>query len=234
MKMNWMKKTGRTLLAAALLAGMTSFAMPTADAAKNIKDLSTPEEITAELQKEGGAVYPIGEPNTGYAKYFTGRSFLYPMESKFVNVANVTFEPGCINFWHKHHGSCQVLAGVSGKGYYQIWGEEPKELLPGQSVTIPEGVKHWHGAQNGSSKRAQGSPPIHQRTADSRLQKRYLPDGRRRSHGGDGGYAPVCQGLSRLLPDQARLPSPLLRLDHRGNAQFAAGLHGYAATHLCE
>jgi len=29
---------------------------------------------------------------------------------------------------------------------YQIWGEEPKELLPGQSVTIPEGVKHWHGA----------------------------------------------------------------------------------------
>ena len=50
----------------------------------------------------------------------------------------------------KHHGSCQVLAGVSGKDYYQIWGEEPKELLPGQSVTIPEGVKHWHGAQNGS------------------------------------------------------------------------------------
>lgn len=150
MKMNWMKKTGRTLLAAALLAGMASFAMPTADAAKNIKDLSTPEEITAELQKEGGAVYPIGEPNTGYAKYFTGRSFLYPMESKFVNVANVTFEPGCINFWHKHHGSCQVLAGVSGKGYYQIWGEEPKELLPGESVTIPEGVKHWHGAQNHS------------------------------------------------------------------------------------
>ncbi len=67
-----------------------------------------------------------------------------------MNVANVTFEPGCINFWHKHYGSCQVLAGVSGKGYYQIWGEEPKELLPGQSVTIPEGVKHWHGAQNGS------------------------------------------------------------------------------------
>lgn len=68
MKMNWMKKTGRTLLAAALLAGLASFAMPTADAAKNIKDLSTPEEITAELQKEGGAVYPIGALNTGYAK----------------------------------------------------------------------------------------------------------------------------------------------------------------------
>ena len=51
MKMNWLKKTGRTLLAAALLAGMAALAMPTADAAKNIKDLSTSEEITAELQK---------------------------------------------------------------------------------------------------------------------------------------------------------------------------------------
>ena len=148
--MKLMNKLGRMLMVTAVLAGVTAGGLSSVEAAKNIKDLSTPEEITAELQKEGGTVYPIGMPNTGYAKYFTGRSFLYPMESKFVNVANVTFEPGCINFWHKHHGSCQVLAGISGKGYYQIWGEEPKELLPGQSVTIPEGVKHWHGAQNNS------------------------------------------------------------------------------------
>ena len=140
--MKLLNKLGRMLMVTAVLAGVTAGGLSSVEAAKNIKDLSTPEEITAELQKEGGAVYPIGMPNTGYAKYFTGRSFLYPMESKFVNVANVTFEPGCINFWHKHHGSCQVLAGISGKGYYQIWGEEPKELLPGQSVTIPEGVKH--------------------------------------------------------------------------------------------
>lgn len=33
-----------------------------------------------------------------------------------------------------------------GEGYYQIWGEKPQKLLPGKSVTIPEGVKHWHGA----------------------------------------------------------------------------------------
>lgn len=111
---------------------------------------ATDTEIMQALFQEGGAVYPVGKPNDGYAKYFTGRSFLYPIANDGVNVANVTFEPGCINFWHKHHGSCQVLAAVSGKGYYQIWGEEPKELLPGQSVTIPEGVKHWHGAQHTS------------------------------------------------------------------------------------
>ncbi len=114
----------------------------------DIKDAATDEEIGMALAQEGGAVFPIGQPNTAYAKYFTGRSFLYPLENKGVSVANVTFEPGCINFWHIHHGSCQVLAGVSGRGYYQIWGEEPRELLPGESVTIPEGVKHWHGAQH--------------------------------------------------------------------------------------
>ena len=118
--------------------------------AAGAKDASTEVEITQALAMEGGAVYPIGQPNTAYAKYFTGRSFLFPIQGEYVNVANVTFEPGCINFWHMHHGSCQVLAGVSGKGYYQIWGEEPQELLPGQSVTIPEGVKHWHGAQHTS------------------------------------------------------------------------------------
>ena len=107
------------------------------------------QEIIAALRADGGAVYPIGVPNSGYAKYFTGRSFVAPLQKKLINVTNVTFEPACINHWHKHHGSCQVLAGVSGKGYYQIWGEQPKELLPGQSVTIPEGVKQWHGAQHG-------------------------------------------------------------------------------------
>ncbi len=116
----------------------------------DVKDAATDAEIGMALAQEGGAVFPIGQPNTAYAKYFTGRSFLYMMEREGVSVANVTFEPGCINHWHRHHGSCQVLVGASGRGYYQIWGEEPRELLPGQSVTIPEGVKHWHGAQNTS------------------------------------------------------------------------------------
>ena len=143
---NVFPKVAKGLVASALLAS-TALSVPTCLAADlNVKNAQTETEITQALMQEGGAVYPIGQPNTGYAKYFTGRSFLFPMQGKGVNVANVTFEPGCINFWHKHHGSCQVLAGVSGKGYYQIWGEEPKELLPGESVTIPENVKHWHGA----------------------------------------------------------------------------------------
>lgn len=59
---------------------------------------------------------------------------------------NVTFEPGCRNHWHIHHHAAQILIAVGGRGYYQLEGEEPKELEPGQAVRIPPDVKHWHGA----------------------------------------------------------------------------------------
>ena len=39
-----------------------------------------------------------------------------------------------------------MLICVSGRGWYQEWGKEARELLPGDVVNIPAGVKHWHGA----------------------------------------------------------------------------------------
>ncbi len=128
-------------LAAALFAGIALAAQAAP---------LTQAEIEQAVKASGGVMFPIGRPNTGFAKYFTGDSYLHTVQNKFVSVHNVTFAPGTINHWHKHHGSCQVLSGVSGKGYYQIWGEPVKELLPGESVTIPEHVKHWHGAQGAS------------------------------------------------------------------------------------
>ena len=64
-------------------------------------------------------------------------------------IGNVTFEPGCRNNWHIHHadkGGGQILLVTGGRGYYQDWGKEARELLPGDVVNIPSGVKHWHGA----------------------------------------------------------------------------------------
>lgn len=55
----------------------------------------------------------------------------------------------CRNNWHIHHakkGGGQVLICVAGKGRYQEWGKEARELKPGDVVNIPAGVKHWHGA----------------------------------------------------------------------------------------
>ena len=98
-------------------------------------------------QKE--MIFPIGAPNDAYAQYFSGQSYLAPISSSQVSIANVTFEPGCRNNWHIHHadqGGGQILIGVSGRGFYQEWGKEPVEILPGDVINIPTGVKHWHGA----------------------------------------------------------------------------------------
>ena len=87
--------------------------------------------------------WPVGEPNTAYAQYFTGNSYLAVMDG---GMANVTFEPGCRNNWHVHHGAVQVLVCVSGRGWYQEWGKPAVALVPGVVIAIPEGAKHWHGA----------------------------------------------------------------------------------------
>ena len=94
-------------------------------------------------------IFPIGDPNDAYAQYFSGQSYLAPISSSQVSIANVTFEPGCRNNWHIHHadqGGGQILIGVAGRGFYQEWGKEPVEILPGDVINIPTGVKHWHGA----------------------------------------------------------------------------------------
>ena len=93
--------------------------------------------------------FPIGQPNNAYAQYFVGQSYLAPVSLEQVPVFNVTFEPGCRNNWHVHHaksGGGQMLICVGGRGWYQEWGKEAVELMPGTCINIPAGVKHWHGA----------------------------------------------------------------------------------------
>ena len=94
-------------------------------------------------------VFPIGEPNDGFAQYFIGQSYLATISTEQVGIYNVTFEPGCRNNWHIHHadkGGGQILICIAGRGYYQEEGEEARELHPGDVVNISAGVKHWHGA----------------------------------------------------------------------------------------
>lgn len=97
--------------------------------------------------------FPIGAPNDAFAKYFKGQSYLAPVAGADFPIFNVTFEPACRNNWHIHHaktGGGQVLICVGGRGYYQEWGKDAQELTPGTIITIPEGVKHWHGAAKDS------------------------------------------------------------------------------------
>ncbi len=74
-------------------------------------------------------------------------------ETKEVFIANVTFEPRCRNNWHIHHstnGGGQILICVDGEGWYQEEGKEAIRLKPGDVITIPANVKHWHGATSKS------------------------------------------------------------------------------------
>ena len=106
-----------------------------------------------EFEKEN--IFGLGNPNEGFAQYFTGKSYLNPLThpQETVFLANVTFEPGCRNNWHIHHaasGGGQLLICTAGEGWYQEENKEPVSLTAGMVVTIPPEVKHWHGAKKDS------------------------------------------------------------------------------------
>lgn len=111
------------------------------------KDDTVSADAKAAFEQE--MIFPIGEPNNAYAKYFIGQSYLAFLSKEQVNIANVTFEPRCRNNWHIHQatsGGGQILVCIAGEGWYQEWGKPAQRLKPGDVVNIPAGVKHWHGA----------------------------------------------------------------------------------------
>ena len=99
-------------------------------------------------------LFPVGEENVNYAQYFDGKSYLSRISQDQLGIWNVTFEPGCRNYWHIHHadqGGGQLLIVTAGRGYYQEWGKPARALKPGDVVHIPANVKHWHGAAKDSA-----------------------------------------------------------------------------------
>lgn len=115
--------------------------------------------VAADVYKDDagadGRLFGLGQPNEAYAAHFVGRSYLKPLTDprETVFMANVTFEPGCRNDWHIHRaarGGGQILLCTGGRGWYQAWSQEARELLPGDVAAIPAGIKHWHGAAKDS------------------------------------------------------------------------------------
>lgn len=105
--------------------------------------------LTEKNEHASKMIFPIGEPNDAFAKYFIGQSYLAPISTNQVGIYNVTFEPKCRNNWHIHNadnGGGQILVCVAGRGYYQEWGKNAIEMNAGDCINIPVGVKHWHGA----------------------------------------------------------------------------------------
>ncbi len=85
----------------------------------------------------------------GPADYFTGQVRIdAPFQGSGaarVGGALVTFEPGARTTWHSHPLG-QTLIVTAGVGRVQHWGGAVQEMRAGDTVWIPPGVKHWHGA----------------------------------------------------------------------------------------
>ena len=104
----------------------------------------------ASKAKTTNVLFGFGEENP-YGQYFIGKSYLQPITTTGgVPMFNVAFEPRCRNNWHIHHKGGQILLVTSGRGWYQAWGEAPRELKAGDVVNIPPETKHWHGAAKDS------------------------------------------------------------------------------------
>ena len=135
-------------LTAAVIQCLPYIGFPAAiKALRIIKEETADADGKAAFQQK--MIFPIGEPNTAYAKYFIGNSYLAPISKEQIPFSNVTFEPGCRNNWHIHHatkGGGQMLVCVAGKGWYQEEGKPAVQMLPGDVIHIPANVKHWHGA----------------------------------------------------------------------------------------
>lgn len=104
------------------------------------------------MSEEQLGPFARGEINP-YGQYFQGTSYLNMLIGGDVSIGNVTFEPACRNNWHIHQaekGGGQILLCTAGRGWYQEWGKQPRELHAGDVVRIPANVKHWHGAAKDS------------------------------------------------------------------------------------
>lgn len=82
-------------------------------------------------------------------EYFTGTVWQDPVVTApapaRVMAARVSFEPGARTAWHTHPLG-QTLVVLSGVGLVQTRGEAIREIRAGDTVWIPPGEVHWHGA----------------------------------------------------------------------------------------
>jgi 4-carboxymuconolactone decarboxylase len=124
--------------------------------------LSLLASASAQTNQAGAASAPAQDSQTititrsgsqpsrqGPAANFTGSVRVEPLfqahDPARTSGARVTFEPGARTAWHAHPLG-QILIVTAGSGLVQHWGGPVEEILPGDVVRIPPGVKHWHGA----------------------------------------------------------------------------------------
>ena len=83
------------------------------------------------------------------AEWFTGTVWAEPIvdapEPARVRAVRVQFESGGRTNWHTHPLG-QTLHVIAGEGRFQTEGEPVVAIRQGDTVWIPPGERHWHGA----------------------------------------------------------------------------------------
>ena len=81
--------------------------------------------------------------------YFTGTVWQDPIieadEPARVRALKVSFEPEARTAWHTHPLG-QTLHVINGVGLIGLRNEAPQLIKAGDTVWIPPGEEHWHGA----------------------------------------------------------------------------------------
>ena len=73
---------------------------------------------------------------------FTGTSFR--IDSEGIRLTSRGFEAGARTHWHRHSG--QLLFVKEGRLRYQVEGQPVSEVGLNETVYLPRGIRHWHGA----------------------------------------------------------------------------------------
>ena len=88
------------------------------------------------------------------SEYFTGIVWQDPIieasEPARVRALRVKFEPGARTAWHTHPLG-QTLYVLSGIGLMGLRNRPPQNINAGDTVWIPPGEEHWHGASSTNS-----------------------------------------------------------------------------------
>lgn len=102
----------------------------------------TPAAVTVRAAASSPAATGAAENFTGAVRITSPFQALPPGRA---GGATVTFEPRAHTAWHTHPLG-QTLVVTAGLGLVQQQGQPAQAIRPGDVVTIPASVRHWHGA----------------------------------------------------------------------------------------
>jgi quercetin dioxygenase-like cupin family protein len=78
---------------------------------------------------------------------FTGAAYPYLTmpATDGITINTVNFTPGARTHWH-HHEAGQIIQVLAGRGLIQTLGEPVRVIRAGDTIWVPAGEEHWHGA----------------------------------------------------------------------------------------